>query len=258
MGETAPRGTGKVVAPITFLRQALCLDRRWRKRRACSRLPADGYAHHAYTTKAGPRFVPPSRNDVTIGALSRLNRALHRAGRARALKKGLGIHLTEFGIQSHPDRVSGVSEARQAEYRAMSEYIAYRNRRVRSFSQDLMRDDPPRPGPSIRRYAGFESGLRGHDGDKKRSYEAFRLPLVGRRGSRRVTLWGRVRPASGRTSVRIEFRGRGGRRWHRLKRDTTNSRGVWTTTTVARGRTYRVRWGKHVGPPTRAYRVSGA
>jgi hypothetical protein len=254
MGETAPRGTGKVVAPITFLRQTLCLTRRWRKRRACARLRADGYAHHAYTTRAGPWFVPSSRNDVTIGVLSRLNRALARAGRARAVRRGLGIWLTEFGIQSRPDPFIGVSYTRQAEYRSIAERIAHRNRRVRAFSQYLMRDDVPRPGPRTVRYGGFESGLRRHAGEAKRAYEAFRLPLVAKRGRKRVTLWGIVRPATGRTAVTIEYRQRGTRTWRRLKRDHTNARGVWTTTTRRRsGRRYRVRWRDHTGPLTRVY-----
>ena len=124
-GETAPRGTGHVVHPIIFLRTALCLDAHWHKRSYCGRLAADGCAHHAYTTAAGPYFVPPSHNDVTIGVLGRLNSALARAGRAGAVRKGLPIWLTEFGIQSCPDHLSGVSETTQAEYRAISERIAY-------------------------------------------------------------------------------------------------------------------------------------
>jgi hypothetical protein len=247
MGETAPRGTGRVVAPLTFLRQALCLDRRYRKRRrTCANLPADGYAHHAYTTRGGPWFRPPSRNDVTIGVLSRLNRALYRAGRAGAVRRNLGIHLTEFGIQSKPDRLLGVSYTAQAEFRSIGERMAYRNPRVRSFSQYLMRDDV--------HTRNFQSGLRGHGGDRKPSYDGFRLPLVALRGRRRVTLWGLVRPAAGATTVTIEFRARRGRRWHRLKADRTNARGYWTTTTRHRaGRRYRVRWNGHRGPLTRVY-----
>jgi hypothetical protein len=69
-----------------------------------------------------------------------------------------------------------------------------------------------------------------------------------------VTLWGHVRPAAGPTVVTIEFRARRGRRWHRLKRDRTNARGYWTTTTRFRpGRRYRVRWSGFAGPLTRVY-----
>ena len=253
MGETAPRGTGRVVAPLTFLRGALCLHRDWRKARGCSNLPADGYAHHAYTTRDGPWFRPPSPDDVTIGVLHRLNRALYRAARSGALRRGIGIYLTEFGIQSKPDPFLGVSFTAQAEYRSIAERIAYRNPRVRAFSQYLMRDDPAGPaGPA--RYRGFESGLRREDGTPKRSYAGFRLPLVALRGHRRVTLWGLVRPSRGRTAVTIERRGRHGRRWHRLKRETTDARGYWTTTTRrVPGRRYRVVWQGEAGPLTRAY-----
>jgi hypothetical protein len=260
-GETAPRGTSHVVFPITFLRTAMCLDVHWHKRPACHRLPADGYAHHAYTTRSGPYFVPPNPNDVTIGVLGRLDTALARAGRAGAVRKGLPIWLTEFGIQSFPDRVYGVSQTTQAEYRAISERIAYNNPRVVSFSQYLMRDDEPIPGvPALQRYGGFESGLRTSGGTAKLAYDAFRLPLVAIAGHARTTLWGVVRPATGRTRVSIDYAVAGSSRWHVLKHDGTDARGVWTTTTARRSdRRYRVRWtapdgARYAGPLTRAHR----
>jgi hypothetical protein len=262
IGETAPRGTGKDVAPLTFLRGTLCLSTSYRKRSSCGKLDADGWAHHAYTVASGPFFVPPSRNDVTIGVLGRLSSALAKAGRAGAIRKGLPIYLTEFGIQSYPDHISGVSQQQQAEYRAISERIAYRNARVRGFSQYLMRDDGPVPGATtaLQRYGGFESGLRTSDGRIKLAYEGFRLPLVATRGSRSTALWGLVRPASGATRVTIEYRESGSSTWRRLKGDTTNAAGYWSTTTSLRSsRSYRVHWTApggttYTGPPTRAYR----
>ena len=256
MGETAPRGTGRVVAPLRFLRGALCLSSRYRRARRCSRAPADGYAHHAYTTGSGPSFRPSNPDDVTIGVLSRLTRALDRAGRARAVKRGLRVYLTEFGIQSKPDPYIGVSYAKQAEFRSISERIAYRNRRVAAFSQYLMRDDEPRSGSAAQRYSGFESGLRRSSGEAKPAYDAFRLPLVAAlgRGSR-VALWGLVRPAAGATRVTIEVRRRGSRRWRRLKTDATTAAGYWSTSATHRsGTRYRVRWNGFAGPATRAYR----
>ena len=47
--------------PLAFLRGMLCLDSKWRKSKSCGALEADGYAHHAYTTSAGPRFKPASK-----------------------------------------------------------------------------------------------------------------------------------------------------------------------------------------------------
>ena len=56
---------------LAFLRGALCLTSKYRRRSAaCDRLPADGWAHHPYTTKAGPAFKPAARDDVTIGVLA--------------------------------------------------------------------------------------------------------------------------------------------------------------------------------------------
>jgi len=140
MGETAPVGTSHVVPPLTFLRVALCLDSHYHKRRSCGRLGADGYAHHAYT-HGTPWYRPRSRNDVTIGVLGRLNRALYLAGRAGAIRPHMPIWLTEFGIQSKPDPFIGVSQIAQAEFRSIAELMAYRNPRVTMFSQYLMRDE---------------------------------------------------------------------------------------------------------------------
>src|SRR5690606_19013696 len=109
-----------------------------------------------------------------------------------------------------PDRFVGVSLRKQVEYRALSERIAYGNKRVEAFSQYLLRDDDPIEGKSAReRYGGFESGLKFATGVDKPSLEAFRLTLSPLRTSRGVRLWGVVRPAGGRTRAEILVRDRG-------------------------------------------------
>jgi hypothetical protein len=257
IGETSPRGNENVVHPLAFLRGMLCLNDRYRKQRDCGRLDADGYAHHAYTTRTGPRFVPPDKDDVTIGVISRLVSALDRAARARALPRGLRIYLTEFGIQSRPDKVSGVSFERQPAYYAISERIAYVNPRVALFSQYLMRDDAPRE--SGFRFGGFESGLRRSDGRRKPAYRAFANPLAVEIEGRRDVLWGLIRPQRSETTVTIEVRRPGSRRWRRLRRMQTTSSGVFALGVAHRDRQYyRVRWTseagrERVGPPIRAY-----
>jgi hypothetical protein len=259
VGETAPRGTGKVVAPLTFLRGVLCLDSHYHARGRCQSLPAAGYAHHAYTTRKGPFFHPPGPNDVTIGVLSRLTRALDRAGRAGRIRKHMPIWLTEFGIQSKPDPLLGVSLARQAEYQAISERIAYENPRVVSFSQYLLRDDLPRSGPRLARYGGFESGLMTSSGKPKPAMQSFRLPLAAKRRGSRATLWGLVRPATGQTTPVVLVADRH-QSFHKLRTVTTNARGYWRLKTGYRsGRRFRVEWTApdgtvFRGPPIRAYR----
>ena len=252
MGETAPRGTSRVVSPLRFLRGALCLNGRYRKARNCGRVPADGWAHHAYPTKVGPWFRPGPRDDVTIGVLGRITSALKRAERAGALPRRTGLYLTEFGVQSKPDPFIGVSRAKQAEYISISERIAYRNPRVKSFSQYLMRDDQPRSGSRFTRYGGFESGLRRSDGRIKPAYHAFRLPLAVKKRS----AWGRVRPAGGVTTV--ELLAKRGKSWSLLRTITTDARATFKVRVPKRKR-YRLRWtapdgAVHLGAKVRSYR----
>src|SRR6185436_15535546 len=131
----------------------------------------------------------------------RLVTALDKAANAGAIPRHLPIYLTEFGIQSTPDKVSGVSLERQAAYLAVAEHIAYVNPRVATFSQYLMSDDPPRSDGY--RYGGFESGLISSAGKEKPAYKGFRLPLAVERYDDSDVLWGLVRPQRGATQVTI-------------------------------------------------------
>jgi hypothetical protein len=259
MGETAPVGTGKVVAPLAFLRGALCLDSKYKRSGKCKTLRVDGYAHHAYSTRKGPFFKPSSKHpdDVTIGVIARLTTALDRAAKAKVVKKRLGIYLTEFGIQSVPDPFYGVSYATQSDYRSWSERIAYDNPRVKAFSQYLLTDDEPEAGG--KKYGGFESGLRTASGKDKPALDGFRLSLAARQRGSKVSLWGLVRPADGTTKAVVQRRdGRGS--WRTLATVTTNSRGYFTkTTSYRKGRTWRLRWTspagtEYTGTTTKSYK----
>ncbi|WP_372789714.1 cellulase family glycosylhydrolase [Paraconexibacter sp.] len=241
--ETSPRGNPRIVAPLAFLRGFLCLDSKYRKASTCGKIDADGWAHHPYTTSRGPYFRSSKKDDVTIGTLSRLTRALDRAARAGAIRKSMPLYLTEFGIQSYPDRISGVPLSTQADYRAISELIAYKNRRVKAFSQYLMNDSDPEPKGGSK-YSGFESGLRTFAGKKKPAYEGFRLPLTIDRYARgKVRIWGLVRPADARTKVTILYANRGSSKWRTLTRLSTDSRGYFSNRRRAIStRRYRVEW----------------
>src|SRR3954469_21223469 len=64
-GETAPGGDRKrSVPPLQFLRGVFCSG--------CARLRVDGWAHHPYANRRGPFYVPPDRDNVTIGVMKRL------------------------------------------------------------------------------------------------------------------------------------------------------------------------------------------
>jgi hypothetical protein len=255
IGELAPIGNGipgtGTIHPLRFLRTVLCLDDRYRKARTCGRVSTQGFAMHPYTTKFGPFFQPANADDVTIGVLRRLVTALDRAASAGALPGRLPIYVSEFGVQSYPDRISGVPLPTQSDYRSIGEHIAWGNARVKSFSQYLLRDDRTIAGA----HGAFESGLLLFaNGAPKPAYYGFRLPLVVTKGSgAHVALWGFVRPAHGRAgSVEIQVKDRG-RGWAKLATQRYAGSGYWKrSATTKAGRQWRVVWTDPSGGTERA------
>jgi hypothetical protein len=245
------------VAPLAFLRGALCLNAHYRRSGSCGLLPASGYAHHAYTEATSPYFVPRERDDVMIGVLSRLSRALDLAAGAGAIPAHLPIYLTEFGVQSKPNRYLGVPVTQQAEYDAIAEHIAYSNPRVAAFSQYLLKDDPlgGAPGASVHGGTiGFQTGLEYLNGSPKPLYFGWPVPLTVSKRGRSFSLWGLVRPANGPTRVTVLVQPRGSRRYRTLRTVSTDSAGYWTLSSSTRGVHWRVRWTdpsgrKYEGPP---------
>jgi Cellulase (glycosyl hydrolase family 5) len=270
-GETAPAGYDTVnvrkegskaalhhpVAPLAFMREALCLNAKYKKAGSCSELQVTGYGHHAYTLPAGPYSVPKQRDDVTIGALSRLSSALNLAAHARAIPANVPIYLTEFGVQSFPNKYLGVSAANQAEYDAISEHIAYEDPHVAAFSQYLLKDDPV---GGAEPEASFQTGLEYVNGTLKPLYYGWPVPLTVTQEKHGVALWGLVRPATGATKVTILFKAKHAKRYKTLRTTETNSRGYWSFNSTTAAEDWRVRWTspkgvKYEGPPISAYKA---
>jgi hypothetical protein len=273
-GETAPVGYDTVnvhreksaallhpVAPLAFMREALCLNAKYKRAGSCSELPMAGYAHHGYFPAAGPYYVWSQHDSVTVGSLSRLSSALNLAARAHAIPGGVPIYLTEFGVNSKPNKFEGVSAAKQAEYDAIAERIAYSNSRVAAFSQYLLKDDPiggPFSGSAIGGYVGFQTGLEYVNGKPKPLYSGFPVPLTVTKRGHGFSLWGLVRPATGATKVTVLIEPKGSHRYRTLKTLTTHSNGYWALQSSTKGVSWRVRWispanVKYEGPPIRAY-----
>lgn len=259
MGETAPGGQAKIkphsekllqpVAPLAFLRETLCLNSHYVKAPTCGSLPAYGYAHHAYAPPAGPFYRPPPES-VTIGVLSRLTHALDLAAGAHAVAPHLPVYLTEFGVQSKPNRQLGVSAARQAEFEAISERIAYENPRVAAFSQYLLRDDPvggPTGSGITGGFIGFQTGLEYVSGAPKPLYYGFPVPLVVFKRGHGYSLWGRARGATAATKVTVLVQPPHSSRFRTLKQVTTNNAGYWTFNSSSAGRSWRVQWRSPAG-----------
>lgn len=238
-GETAPGGDRRAsVPPLQFLRGVFC--------KGCSRLRVDGWAHHPYANRRGPYYVPPDRDNVTIGVLARLERALDAVGR-----RSTPVWVTEYGVQSSPDTTLGVPLAQQAEYRSLSERLLRADPRVAALSQYLLVDDVA--------LSGFQSGLLTSSGRAKPSLDEFRLPLSARRSGSSVLLWGLVRPATGATRVEVLVRDRTAARSSVVTTRPTDAAGAWTARVGYKAqRTFRVRWtasdgATFVGPPVRVY-----
>jgi hypothetical protein len=202
-GVTAPRaGTGGV-SPVQFIRGL---------RRAGARL--DVYAHHPYPARpTDSPFAGGCAHCETI-TMARLERLVQEVTRAWGPRKR--IWLTEYAYQTNPpDRIAGVSQARQARLLAEAALRAYRVPRVDMLVHYLVRDEPE--------LARWQSGLYTFGGRAKLAAKAFPLPLAvaGRSGGATV-LWGMVRPRSGRQDYRLQVR-RPGSEWAWLggTRETT-------------------------------------
>jgi hypothetical protein len=162
-GVTGPRGNNQPtsdrpsVSPLAFLRAV--------KKDGLKNF--DAWAHHPYyagasdqpTTKpVGARGNPATA--VTLGNFSDLTSLLTK------LYGNKRIWITEYGYQTNPpDKLFGVSYAKQATYLKQAFAIARKNARVDMMIWFLLRDEP--------RVAGWQSGLLTATGKRKPSFNAF-------------------------------------------------------------------------------------
>ena len=189
-GVTSPRKTPSGMAPLAYM-QAM----------AAAHAHLDAYAQNPYPVD--PHETPThatceSCSYLTMAKLSTIRADVTRYFGAKPL------WLTEYGYQTNPpDRLLGVSDAKQAAYLGQAALHVWQQSGVTLLIQFLVRDEP-----SI---GGWQSGLFTARGTAKLAYHAFALPLaqVGRSGGR-VVLWGQVRPGTGKRAYAIQ-RASGGR-----------------------------------------------
>jgi hypothetical protein len=137
IGETVPYAQGRrAMAPVKFLRKVACVNAQYHRVRRCTKLKADGYAHHPYDFEKAPRRSIRGKDDATIGSLRNLTRALDKiahTGQIRGTKK---LYLTEYGYLATGRR--GLSERKRASYLKQGLRIARKNRRVKEVIQYLL------------------------------------------------------------------------------------------------------------------------
>jgi hypothetical protein len=219
-GVTSPRKAPSGMAPLDFMRGM-----------NAARAKLDAYAQNPYPLSRGETPERDSCSNCGYFTMARLKEIRGYVTRYFGAKP---IWLTEYGYQTNPpDRLLGVSEQLQARYIGEAAFRVYRQAGVTMLIQFLLRDEP--------NVGGWQSGLLSIGGAAKLAYNAFALPLaqVARSGSR-VSLWGQVRPGSGRRAYVLQRAV--GRSWRTIGgRVRTNARGTFTRTlTLPRGSRVRV------------------
>jgi hypothetical protein len=215
----SPRpGTHANIAPLRFLRELACVNRRYRRlRRPECRgfrpLRADGYAHHPYSFYSAPSAPDPHPDNVRIADLPRLSATLAELHNRGRIAQELPLYITEYGYETNPpDTIRGVSPEEQAAYISEAAYLAWRNPEVRMFAQFLLQDigpDESAPEGSRERWRDYQTGLKTYDGQPKPALNSFKLPFWVERavtddGTEGLVAVGQVRPGSGQRQLTIE------------------------------------------------------
>jgi hypothetical protein len=225
IGETAPRGvtTGNNpgnfsgMVPLRFVRALYCVDSSFHPltgpaatARGCpssgdahafvqshpALFAAAGFADHPYPQGGMPpdALTPYEPDYADMASLPHLEQTLDRATAAYGVDVKFPIYSTEFGYQTNPPETieHTTDPATAALYMNWSEYLSWRDPRVRSYDQFLL-TDPPGANAS----GGFATGLEFKDGTPKATYDAFLLPLFlpGGASGGSVEVWGCARPA---------------------------------------------------------------
>jgi hypothetical protein len=252
LGETANRG---IWYPLPFLRAVYCLGPNYHPLRgraaaavACptsgngaqfaannpALFAASGWAHHPYGFDIAPnRRYYPDPQFVTINNIATMENMLNRiyAAFGRLPSGGVPLYLTEWGYKTNPPNpYSKTSQAQQAAWLDLGDYMTWRDSYVRALGQFLLVDDQPRTYArkgSALYWSSFQTGLIDLVGKPKLSYDSWRLPIwlpSARHGSN-VTVWGHLRPAD-HTTIQyavLEFRRRGASTWDQLTELQTQS-----------------------------------
>ena len=188
---------------------------------------ATGVADHPYPSNGNPT-QGGGPDYATLPDLSHLARTADAGVRAWGGKRRYQIYNDEYGYITNPpnDNPSRgyVSPATAAYYINWAEYLSWRNSDVASYDQYLLAD-PPGHYP-------FSSGLETSSGNKKATYNAYRMPLYMPKTSfsprQAVTVWGEARPAKyggdKPAAVAIQFQ--------------ANGKGAWKTMTKVTSKTY--------------------
>jgi hypothetical protein len=241
IGELAPRGItvgdspgnfGGMV-PLRFLRALYCVDNDSHLlrgaaalQRGCpataagsARFPRDnpalfrasGFSVHPYAQGFAPNVATQEEPDYAdLAAIPRLEDVLDTLQQAYGSSKRFPIYSTEYGYRTNPPesqfRAVPIDEAPY--YLNWAEYLSWRDPRVSSYDQYLLRDSPA---------GNFATGIEFANGTPKPTFAAYRLPIYlpvrSAANGQQLEVWGCVRPArfvrlgtGSSQRVRIQFK----------------------------------------------------
>jgi hypothetical protein len=184
-GVTSPRKTPSGVSPIAWIRGM-----------GAAHALLDAYAQNPYPVR--PHETPSSGGcwrctEITMATLPKLITEVKRRFGTRTR-----IWLTEYGYNSKPpSKWLGVSNTLQARYVSEAALRVYLASHVDLLINFLVRDEP-----DARKWT---SGFLTSRGKVKPSFSAYALPFaeVSRHGVH-TSVWGQVRPRSGRQPYRLQ------------------------------------------------------
>jgi hypothetical protein len=250
-----PRAANAKTRPLAFIRSMGCVKLTLRRDRSgpCKGfkpLTGDGFAYHPHAVFRAPDAQQPELDEASLGDLPRLKRTLDGTQRAGGFVKPGGgrfnLYFTEWGYETRPpDKVRGVSLAKQSRWLQQGAYMAWGDPRVKLLTQYEWRDEAlGRGGKAATSISGWQSGLRFANDAAKPSLATFANPffLGQRRGSRRIVLWGQVRPGVSHR-ITVQRRKIGTQAWTPLRILSTDGNGYWSLALTPRTRAeFRFTW----------------
>jgi hypothetical protein len=163
---------------------------------------ASGVADHPYPDNGSP--VSDGKGDpnwATFPDLGRFGALVDKMTKMYGSRRHFAIYNDEYGYITRPPANRSpaghlyVTPDTAAFFINWAEYLSYKNGRLKSYMQYLLRDPSRTAGP----FAGFASGLEFPTGARKATYPAFNLPVYMPKTSfshkRNVEVWGDARPA---------------------------------------------------------------
>ena len=134
---------------------------------------ATGFSDHPYPQGRIPPNVPTANQPdyADLPTIPKLERTLDQLQTVYGSHKRFPIYSTEFGLQTNPPEkiARAIDSVTAADYLNWSEYISWRNARIRSYDQYLLTDPPE---------GNFATGLAYSTGQPKpQLYDAYRMPL---------------------------------------------------------------------------------